>query len=1851
MTEDNSNLARIRAVRGGNRAVITKLINEAKALLDEEQLNRGRLSTITELLDEKSKIVKGLDEKILDVCEVGDIQNEIEAADELYSRVLDVQRDIKDRLNDEATKPLQENAAEVSQSPIQASETTIDLQTQMQTSGHSSEINIEDLTQADVPAPEEVGPPINNVNNNATIQYPQSQSKLPKLVLPKFKGDITLWKTFWDSFCSAVHNNKNLTSIDKFNHLNSLLEGQAKRCIQGLSLSEQNYEAATELLRQRFGNPQLVISTHMDELLKIPACVGDKVSQLRFVYDKISVNVRGLEALGVRASQYGSLLIPVVMSKLPQDIRLQIARKTSKEVWEISEILDVIRNEVEAREMSDGVKVVQSDKSKFPSKPPSLSTFLVNNGPNKPNIKCVYCSGDHYSASCAKVADKSSRLEILRKDRRCFVCLMVGHTVAQCDRKRCCRRCQGKHHQSICEHSFQTTNQVLGNPVVRENNPFNQNPRSNSFNPPDTSTSQQVQPSTTQTPPQQITTTCAKTSGGVILQTATATAVSEDGSKTTCVKILFDNGSQRSYISENLKSKLGLKSKGTEALNLNTFGEKKFRKQRCELLELKLRASDGNDVVIKALKFPVICSPISATINLEHHPHLIGIPLADKSKIDDPIDILIGSDFYWDIVGSEMIRAESGPVAISSKFGWLLSGPTSDVKDTSTVATNLVISGGSTVLFDIQEDPVVKTLKQFWETESVGIKSCERYDDSTDTFNENVRFNGERYETVLPWKNDMPQISSDFDLCSKRLKSLQRKLLNQPELLREYDEIIRDQERAGIIEQIPDADSHASKDCNIHYLPHHAVVRSDHDTTKLRIVYDGSAKTPDREYSMNDCLETGPNFTPQLIEILLRFRWYNVGLTGDIEKAFLMIGITESDRDRLRFLWLKDPSNLNSETVQFRFTRLVFGLRPSPAILGSTIRHHLDTQKDASPALIEVLRKSFYVDDFISGANDDDEALELAVNAKTIMQKGSFNLRKWNTNSSTLQENLPQPSKEAASASSSTNRNFTEDDQSYSESVTGNCVKANENSVKVLGSIWNKSSDKLQFDLTDLAVQVKSLPATKRSLLKVIGKIFDPLGFLSPFVIRWKVLFQVLCTEQVDWDCELNEEQLQLWDTLTFELEHLNHVCVPRCYFLNNGLSRTIQLHCFSDASRNAYAAAVYIRSCYGDGFIDVNLVVAKTRVAPLHQQTIPRLELLGANILARLSASVKNALNLPDGIMIFYWIDSMTVLYWIKNNKPWKQYVMSRVKEIRELTSQESWRHCPGKQNPADLPSRGSNASELVNEIQWWKGPCFLYKSEAEWPKTEATVMSEEATAEEVKNPVTQTHVMTTVQSENEEPTANIQAIMDCNRYSSKTKLLRVTALVRRFVKLSTKRGTQVDAEEMRDAEILWLKSVQSTVFKHELKLLNKGREKNQLIKQLNMFTDENGIIRCQGRIDHSGLPVEAQRPILLPAKHRFTELVIEEAHHTVHHNGIRETLNRIREKYWVLRGRESVKGLLKKCVVCKKLEGKPFSTPPAPVLPESRVSDEPPFAYTGLDFAGPLLTSDNGKAEKSYISLFTCASTRAVHLELLKNMSAKLFLLAFRRFVSRRGLPRKLISDNAKTFKAAAKEIRTITRGPNVERYLTNQGVTWDFISEKAPWHGGMWERMVRSVKRCLKKSLGRTSLTFEELETILIEIEATLNSRPLTYIYDEQEGVSYPLTPSCLINGRRIPTTPNDVQFEISCTNKSLTKRARYQNRVLKSFTDQWKKEYLLSLRESSRSESNQRESLSVGDVVILKDANQPRTFWKLAKIETLLPSKDGIIRSVMVKVLSNDKKKTTLLRRPIQQLVPLEIRSKI
>ena len=302
----------------------------------------------------------------------------------------------------------------------------------------------------------------------------------------------------------------------------------------------------------------------------------------------------------------------------------------------------------------------------------------------------------------------------------------------------------------------------------------------------------------------------------------------------------------------------------------------------------------------------------------------------------------------------------------------------------------------------------------------------------------------------------------------------------------------------------------------------------------------------------------------------------------------------------------------------------------------------------------------------------------------------------------------------------------------------------------------------------------------------------------------------------------------------------------------------------------------------------------------------------------------------------------------------------------------------------------------------------------------------------------------------------------------------------------------------------------------------------------QLKLFINEDHLICCQGCLDNADLPLPWKNPVLLPTKHYYTQLVVREKHYSVHHNGVQETLAAVLEGYWIIRGRETVKQIIRRCVVCRRHEGKPYATPAAPPLPKERVSNGPPFSNMGIDFAGPLYvreTSTSNDQIKVYVCLYTCASTRAVHLELTKELSAVAFLQSFRKFCARRGVPAVIMSDNAKTFKHSSKEIKKIVRSDQVREHLTNYNTEWQFIAEKAPWWGGYWERMVQSVKRCLRKTIGRSSLTIDEMGTVLVEVEATINNRPLTYMYNDSEGVSFTLTPAHLIYGRRLVTRPSD------------------------------------------------------------------------------------------------------------------------
>ena len=356
-------------------------------------------------------------------------------------------------------------------------------------------------------------------------------------------------------------------------------------------------------------------------------------------------------------------------------------------------------------------------------------------------------------------------------------------------------------------------------------------------------------------------------------------------------------------------------------------------------------------------------------------------------------------------------------------------------------------------------------------------------------------------------------------------------------------------------------------------------------------------------------------------------------------------------------------------------------------------------------------------------------------------------------------------------------------------------------------------------------------------------------------------------------------------------------------------------LHGFGDASKGAYCAVVYLVYQLNDGSRHASLLTSKTRVAPLKQLTIPRLELMSATVLARLVDTVRKALEPQLKVSgTTYWLDSKTALCWIRNRGEWKQFVRHRVNSILELTRKENWRYCPGEWNPADIGSRGMLATALKNDSLWWKGPPWLEDSETEWPPTiDELEQTPESLTEVKKN--------TTVMVADVREECSIANVIDVNRYSSFTKLARVTAWVSRFVSNTRaqrnkqeKLTGQLEVSEVNRAEIQWIKVAQS-------ELRTQGNFK-QLVKELDL-KEEAGIYRCRGRLVHSGLDVEAKTPIDLPKEHRVTNLLIERCHERVLHSGLRATLAEIRAKYWIPRGRQVVKKLLGRCVMCRRTAG----------------------------------------------------------------------------------------------------------------------------------------------------------------------------------------------------------------------------------------------------------------------------------------------------------------------------------------
>ena len=1790
---------------------------------------RRKLEAYHASLTQKLTLVSSLDSDILDlVSEVDEdlIEEEVVTADIWREDVGLLLRSIEDalKLPDEKhtmasgksdSNNLTETSPDVScdADGDAGSRTPVDSAPKLSThvpdtGGHVPErvLSSSDVAQSDVrvfsnPSSDSVSD-VMSVSSSSGQAHSKARAlrvKLPKLELKRFGGNTLEWHQFWDVFDSLIHSSLELSDVDKFSYLRNILYGPAATVISGLSLTEVNYEAAVLSLKERYDNPQRIISAHMDALLNMKS-VSDShdLGALRRLCDGVYTHVRALGNLGRRTEHYGDMFAPILLNKIPKEIRLSVCKNVSEDSFSLDELLKNFSEELKSRERCEYVsaategkptrtEVVRHGSSASHRNQPTAAALATMSGNA---VQCVFCKETHASAACPTVTDVSKRKDILLTSHRCFICLRKNHIAVKCRSTKKCSKCGGLHHVTICEQKPGVSDSAGKGSTCMYN--------------------------------------AAQTTA--LLQTAKAEVGRPSLPQSRVLaRFLLDGGSQRTYITESLRQQLSLVTHHTESLAIQGFGSSPGTATSVEVVEFELVLAEGDLIVLFAIVVPVITTPVCHQYPADVaalHPRLANLQLADDCHGDASIDVLVGVDHYWKIVVGDVIKTDTNLVALWTRLGWVLSGQSEQIPLKSStftvshlVTTHVLTCASVTSTLDQQ-------LKNFWDLESLGILPSER--SVYAEFKEQIEFSDNHYTVCLPWRESHPILPDNYMLSLKRLKSLTTRLERDPVVFTEYSHIMQDQLASGIIEEVPVGD--LGEINAVHYIPHQAVIRHDKQTTKLRIVYDASAsvgKCP----SLNSCLHAGPSLLEHISDVLLRFRTHRIALTGDIEKAFLMMFVATEDRDVLRFLWWDQPTSPDRKVCVFRFTRVMFGLTPSPFLLNATLKHHLEQFRISDPAFVEQVNKSLYVDDLVAGADSADEAFALYCKVKSRLAQGGFNIRKFLSNSSEVQAGIAQH-EAAGSASEAVDlaSHTMEDDRSYAKVALNAPLDCSAELVKVLGVAWNRQADAFVMDISAVFSGMDKT-ATKRTVSAYTSRLYDPLGFVAPLTIRLKVFMQQLHVSGLDWDTHLSADQMKVWESLVSALQHAAPLHVPRCYLPVDDGNATLSLHGFCDASKDAFAAVVYLRSQAVD--VQLAFVMAKTRVAPTDKQTIPRLELLAALILARLMKSVSTAL---DGFIrissLCCWSDSRVALGWISGEqREWKQFVQNRVTEIRHLVPAELWHFCPGVLNPADIPSRGSSPDELCNSV-WLTGPAWLKTSEQPPVQKATEGESAEVLAEctrELKKVQPQSAVnVVTAKDEN-----LIGQLIDCKTYSSYQRLLRVTAYVLKFVRLlrrseNVKMGSLVD-----EAEILWVKDIQQT------SPVSARLEKSKT--QLGIFVDDQGVSRCIGRLQSTDLSFSQRHPALL-LPHHVTELIVHYCHDRVFHNGVVQTLAEVRSKFWICRGRQFVKLLLRRCRLCRLLESKPYRTPSTAPLPAFRTKMCHPFQHIGVDFAGPFYLED--ATTKSYMVLYTCAVTRAVHLDLVMDLTTEVFLRSFRRFAARRGTPTIVWSDNGKTFKAAAKLLKKLATAPDVTAHLASQRINWNFNIEKAPWWGGFFERLIKSVKRCLRKVLLSSRLCRDELFTLLIDIEATLNSRPLTYV--STEDLLEPLTPSHLLCGRRLRSLPDSVCRDLESVD--LRSRLEHMHRLLAHFWKRWQQEYLLELRSQHRvsaDASTSDSTVQAGDVVVIHEDGIQRGLWKLGVVDTLLPGRDGVVRGAKVRTTSKGGRISTK-NRPLQKLYPVE-----
>lgn len=1383
--------------------------------------------------------------------------------------------------------------------------------------------------------------------NPPTAEQVAARQIMPK-ELPRFAGDPNEWPLFISSFeltsdCCGYSNVENLMRLQR------CLYGGAKEAVRSKLMLPASVPEIIQTLRLLYGRPELIISSLLKQVREVPTPKADKLETL-VTFGLAVQNFCGhLQAAGQQQHLSNPILLQELVDKLPAHIKLDwalnkraIPNATLAHLGEYMGSIvsaassvtlniapDVGCNRKERNQMKDRNFLNAHDAMEKAKGIASAVNTATRNSSEAHEKTCSVCRrAGHMAATCkefVRLSIEDRWKEVIQK-QLCRVCL-GPHGRWRCKSKQICaiENCGRRHHTLL--HKYETQNSL--------------------------------QPTETRA-----VTTHHKSLNMALFKIIPV--ILHGSTKSIETYAFLDDGSSLTLLEKNLAVELGVEGKSNPLCLVWTAN---VTRSEPDSQRINLEISPAGESRRYRLEDVRTVSDLmlpKQTLNMHRlttsFEYMCGLPI--KSYTEATPRLLIGINNAH--LSTTQKKREGGigqPVAVKTKLGWSVYGGTNN----SLCSTNVHVTQ-----CDCHADRELQDMvKQYFEIEQYGISAVKLESDedrrARSILESTTKRIGQRFETGLLWKNDSIVFPESYKMALRRLQCLERRLVREPALYENIRMQIRKYVEKNYAHDITPEEL-CTDSSKVWYLPINIVVNPK-KPGKVRLVWDAAAKV--ENVSLNSMLLKGPDQLVSLPTVLSNFRQRRVAISGDVEEMFHQIRIRKEDTQAQRFLWRDNAADPPRILVMDVAT---FGAACSPCSSLYVKNVNAEEFRNQFPRAVDAIVYNHYVDDLLDSCDNEEEAIELAIQVKTIHAAAGFNIRNWLSNSSTVLERI-----EGACADKQI--------AFHADRI------ASGKTDKVLGMMWDSVSDVFTFssavrsELQPMVYEGK-IP-TKREILKCVMSLFDPMGFLSHFSIHGRIIIQEVWQSGISWDDLIDERLNEQWKEWVAYFSKLGEIRIPRCYFNVPKQPENIELHIFTDASEKAYCCAAYFRTII-EGKPRSTLVCAKSKVAPIKPMSIPRLELQAAVLGARMAETICKNHNLSITKRIF-WSDSFTVLSWIRSNhRRYKQFVAFRIGDLLSKTEISEWRWIPSKLNVADDGTKWANGPSFLPNARWFIGPAFLSMPEEFWPEHQQSVPE---TDEELK--------MCMIHKEHV-----IEEFVDISRFSKWERLLRATAYVIRFSSNCRNRARELPIEsgclkqhELKLAEHILLKIAQSSKYNEEVATLEKNGssgkcrviEKSSTIYKLSPFLDDDGLLRADGRITIDVIDYDARFPIILPKDHRISLLLVDWFHRKYLHANRETVVNEVKQKYHIPRMRVLIGKVRAQCQQCKISMATPRPPKMAP-LPKARLQSYcRPFSFVGIDFFGPITVTVGRRQEKRWVALFTCLVIRAVHLEVTHTMTTE--------------------------------------------------------------------------------------------------------------------------------------------------------------------------------------------------------------------------------------------------------------------